>query len=105
MLYNPQAELIVSADAFSFRLGAVLFQKEGDNWKPVAYASRSMSEKRRYAQIEKEALAVTWACEKLEITFSGGNSRLSPTTNLSFHQAVGRYASSYFEFQTSICLI
>lgn len=31
----------------------------------MAYASRSMSEtERRYAQIEKEALAVTWACEK-----------------------------------------
>ena len=32
---------------------------------PVVYASRSMNEtERRYAQIEKEALAVTWACEK-----------------------------------------
>ena len=31
----------------------------------MAYASRSMSEtERRYAQIEKEALAVTWACKK-----------------------------------------
>ena len=29
------------------------------------FASRSMtSTKQRYAQIEKEALAVTWACEK-----------------------------------------
>ena len=65
VLYNPQAELKVSADASSFGLGAVLFQKVKDDWKPVAYASRSMSEtERRYAQIEKEALAVTWACEK-----------------------------------------
>ena len=33
--------------------------------KPVAYASRSMaSTEQRYAQIEKEALATTWACEK-----------------------------------------
>ena len=32
--------------------------------RPVAYASRSMSEtERRYAQIEKEALAITWALE------------------------------------------
>ena len=31
----------------------------------MAYASRFMSEtERRYAQIEKEALSVTWSCEK-----------------------------------------
>ena len=33
-LYNPQVELKISADASSFGLGAVLFQKEDDNWKP-----------------------------------------------------------------------
>ena len=65
-LYDPQADLKVSADASSYRLGSVLFQLESDDhWKPVAYASRSLSDtERRYAQIEKEALAVTWACEK-----------------------------------------
>ena len=32
----------------------------------MAFASRSLTEtERRYAQVEKEALAVTWACEKL----------------------------------------
>ena len=62
--YNPQAPVKVSADASSFGLGAVLLQS-GSLWKPVSYASRSMSEtERRYAQIEKEALAVTWACDK-----------------------------------------
>ena len=59
-LYNPDAELKISADASSFGLGAVLFQREKDNWKNVAYASRTMSETdRRYAQIKKEALATT----------------------------------------------
>ena len=39
--------------------------KHDNNWEPVSYASRSMSEtERRYAQIEKGALATTWACEK-----------------------------------------
>jgi len=57
--------LKVSADASSFGLGSVLFHLEKQNWKPVAFASRFMSEtERRYAKIEKEAMAVTWACEK-----------------------------------------
>ena len=63
-LYNRQASSKVSSDA-SYGLGAVLVQKHEDQWKPVAYASRAMNEtERRYAQIEKEALAVTWACHK-----------------------------------------
>ena len=61
-LYSPQA----AADASSYGLGAVLLQEHEGVWKPVSYASRSMSDtERRHAQIEKEALATTWACEKL----------------------------------------
>ena len=65
-LYDPQALSKVSADAFSFGLGTVLLQQQGgQEWRPLSYASRSMSEtEKRYAQIEKKALAVTWACEK-----------------------------------------
>ncbi len=63
--YDPQAPLKVSADSSSFGIGAVLLQRSEETWKPVVYASRALSEtERRYAQIEKEALAVTWACEK-----------------------------------------
>ena len=65
MLYDPIAETKVTADASSYGLGAVIMQKRDSQWKPVAYASRSMSQtEQRYAQIEKEALAMTWACEK-----------------------------------------
>ena len=64
LLYNPQAPTKFSADASSHGHGAVLLQQVGDVWKPVTYASRSMSEtERRYAQIEK-GLAMTWACDK-----------------------------------------
>ena len=64
-LYNPAADTIVAADASSFGLDAVLTQKQPDNqWQPVAYASRALSStETRYAQIEKEALAITYACE------------------------------------------
>ena len=64
--YCTEKETIVSADASSYGLGAVVFQVQDDGTKkPVAYASRSMtSTEQRYTQIEKEALATAWACEK-----------------------------------------
>ena len=59
MLYDPKAPCKVSADASFFGVGAVLLQFKEREWKPVAYASRSMTDtERRYAQIEKEALGV-----------------------------------------------
>ena len=62
--YNPTLETKVIADASAYWLGAVLLRKVENNWKPVAYASRLMTEtETRYAQIEKEALASTRACE------------------------------------------
>ena len=64
-LYDPGAETKLSSDASSYGLGAVLLQLHQGGWKPVVYASRSLTEtERRYAQIEKEALAITSACEK-----------------------------------------
>ena len=64
-LYDPEARTRISADASSYGLGAVLLQQVGTDWKPIAYASRSMTNtEQRNAQIEKEALATTWACEK-----------------------------------------
>ena len=65
IIYDPGAETKISADASSFRLGAVLLQQSEGLWKPIAYASRSMTQaERRYAQIEKGALAITWACQR-----------------------------------------
>ena len=64
-LYTPDAPTKLSADASSHGLGAVLQQKTGGEWKPVAYASRSMSDTEKwYAQIEKGALETVWACDK-----------------------------------------
>ena len=46
-LYNPAAETKISADTSSYGLGAFLLQKAASKWKPVAYASQSMSETER----------------------------------------------------------
>ena len=71
-LFDVNADLKVSADASSFGLGAVLLQNSNSRWQPVAFASRVMSDtERRYAQVEKEALAITWACEKFSTYILG----------------------------------
>ena len=67
-LYSPNYETVVSADASSYGLGAVLTQRQPDTglFCPVVYLSRSLTDtERRYSPIEKEALATTWACERL----------------------------------------
>ena len=59
-------------DASSFCLGAILMQEHHKEWRPVAHASRTMSNTgRHYAQIEKEALAITLACEKFRTYVMG----------------------------------
>lgn len=64
-MYDPNRECKVSADTSSFGLGGILLQKWEEEWRPVAYVSRSLTQtEQRYAQVEKEALAMTWACEK-----------------------------------------
>ena len=62
---SADKETKVSAYASSYGLGGVLLHKWGSDWRPVFYTSRSLIEiEKRYAQIEKEALAVTWYCKK-----------------------------------------
>ena len=77
-LYSPNRETCVSADASSFSLGAVLTQlQETGEWRPIAYQSRSMTPtEQRYSQIEKEALAATWACERFSHYLLGLTFRL-----------------------------
>ena len=42
--YNPSYETMVSADASSYRLGAVLRQKQPNrDWRPITYISRALT--------------------------------------------------------------
>ncbi len=64
-MYDSSRECKVSADASSYGLGGVLFQKWDEEWRPIAYMSQSLTPtEQRYAQVEKEALGLTWACER-----------------------------------------
>lgn len=65
-LYDPNKETKINADASSYGIGGVVLQKqENDEWKPVSYISRALTDtESRYSQIEKECLAFTWACER-----------------------------------------
>ena len=59
--YDVKQPVTVSCDASQTGLGAVFLQQE----RPVAYISRALSDtEQRYAQIEKELLAVVFAFEK-----------------------------------------
>ena len=58
---NPQEKLTIQCEASQTGLGAVLMQ----NGRPIAYTSRALTEtETRYAQIEKEMLAIVFSLEK-----------------------------------------
>ena len=63
MHYKRNLPLTVQADAGKHGLGAALLQQG----EPVAFASKSLSEtEQRYANIERELLAVVFACERFK---------------------------------------
>jgi hypothetical protein len=66
--YDVNSPIVIAADAASAGIGAVLLQVQADGTRrPVCFASRSLTEtEQRYAVIEKEALASTWACEQFK---------------------------------------
>ena len=64
--FNPDLPLIVSADASSYGVGAVLTHQLKDGTEqPVAFSSRTLSPaEKNYAQIDKEGLAIIFAVTK-----------------------------------------
>uniref|UniRef100_G3NET2 Gypsy retrotransposon integrase-like protein 1 n=1 Tax=Gasterosteus aculeatus TaxID=69293 RepID=G3NET2_GASAC len=61
--YNVRKPVTLTCDASCYGLGAACLQ----DGRPVAYASRTLTDtETRYAQIEKELLAVVFACIKFK---------------------------------------
>lgn len=62
----------VIADASPVGLGAVLIQMNESGPRIISYASKSLSDvEKRYAQTEKEALALVWATERFHFYLYG----------------------------------
>ena len=82
--FEPTKTTEVVVDASLVGLGAMLCQSS----HPVAFASRALSEvETRYSQIEREALAVIWACERFDMYLRGAPEFIVYTD----HQALERF--------------
>lgn len=68
--YDVNSDVVIQSDASSYALGAAIFQND----RPVAYVSRALNKSEiNYAQIEKEALAIKFACNKFHQYIYGKN--------------------------------
>uniref|UniRef100_A0A3P9LFC2 ribonuclease H n=1 Tax=Oryzias latipes TaxID=8090 RepID=A0A3P9LFC2_ORYLA len=89
--YDVNKPVTLSVDASSQGLGAVLLQ----DGLPVAYGSRALTDcQQRYAQIEKELLAIVYGCEKFhqyvygkDIQVESDHKPLESIFKKSLHQA------------------
>ena len=65
-------EFVLTADASSIGLGAVLTQKVDGLERPIAYASRCLTKaEARYSATERECLGVIWAVRHFAVYLQG----------------------------------
>jgi len=93
--YDMNQEVTIQSDASEKGLGGTLLQ----NGQPVAFASRALTKtEENYAQIEKEALAIVFACERFNqyihgreiVTVNTDHKPLVPIFKKAIHQAPKR---------------
>ena len=54
-------------DASDYGIGGELFQVVNDDWKPIAYISKSLSATQiNWSTIQKEAYAIFYCCQQLD---------------------------------------
>ena len=72
--YDAGLETKLLVDAGPNGLGLILTQKKPEGWKAVECASRSLTEVEKwYSQIDREALAIRWACERCYLYLIGSS--------------------------------
>ena len=70
--YHTGRKTLIICDASPVGLGGGLFQKTAHGYQPVHYVSRTLTEtERKYAQIEREALAVEFSTNRLQMYLAG----------------------------------
>ena len=63
--YDAKKPLKLACDALAYDLGAVLLHQDGQEERPIAFASRIMTTTgRNYSQVEREALAIIFGMKK-----------------------------------------
>ena len=62
--FDPKKGNVITTDACNTGLGAILWQNEGKFFRPVAFASRFLTDcEKKYAMNELELLGVLWGLE------------------------------------------
>ena len=70
--YNRNLPVTVQANALLRGLGACLIQKHNGEDQPITFASKSlMDAETRYAKIERELLAIVFACQRFSTYLLG----------------------------------
>ncbi|XP_041460922.1 uncharacterized protein K02A2.6-like [Lytechinus variegatus] len=102
--FDKDIGLVLQADASEKGLGAAILQKG----QPIAYTSRALTEaESRYAQIEKELLAVTFGLERFhqytygrKVTVQSDHKPLEIIAKKNMHQAPKRLQRLILRLQT-----